>query len=568
MSQDSAPQRIISKRTDLETARAVAEARLAEPDTRILAVFEDETLVPVYHDNDNIEAVSWTSELARRLIVDFPVHQRGKMAPPPTIVGCGKLASAIATAFDRHCAGPCGPFDVWWVSDTEEWAQEARHATGSCTEIVWRQATMHPADVARAVRSLHDEWEEPSSERGEVGSGLIVVTHDDEEVGATIGARLRQQMPQARIVVVVDQLDDWARTVDPPKPSFGKKTKPWLRRDGGVEAEEPEIYFWSSSLSRWETISRQEWEEDTLTKLWLAELKWAYSARFERTRPGWARYSSLGDDGAPRALDSVLPEMREKEGRERADGLLGAVKNFADAAQGILAAGRFTLNPDNDCDSWIATPDELRAMAERILKTTIPDPAERSKADWLTAIEVASRLPAIMRLAGKNVGREKDYQPILTSQQVAELAPQVHEAYRKINRRMRNPTRSPNPAKRWEELPRFLQRVNREALAGSAINHAMLGLSWSKDGEQARVRNERLDRLAQLEHRRWAMAQAANGRDKHVYLKPWRQLGAAKNNDRAISLAVIAALGKVGIVLRDNSTEPRGCSFLLRKKYR
>jgi len=90
------------------------------------------------------------------------------------------------------------------------------------------------------------------------------------------------------------------------------------------------------------------------------------------------------------------------------------------------------------------------------------------------------------------------------------------------------------------------------AIIGSAIAWAMEGLDWHAVespvvyplGDDP----ELVERLAELEHRRWAQHQRINGRPQRTWMQPWDQLtDDVKEYDRRVVRAMPPLLAHAGI---------------------
>ena len=104
----------------------------------------------------------------------------------------------------------------------------------------------------------------------------------------------------------------------------------------------------------------------------------------------------------------------------------------------------------------------------------------------------------------------------------------------------------------WMEgaRPRTWPNAFAPVLVGSAVTYAVMGLDWEQTDEPSprEFDDDTLTRLAELEHRRWAIHQRAAGRQSHKWSKPWAQLDeGTKSYDEHIMRTLPAILGAAGI---------------------
>lgn len=166
------------------------------------------------------------------------------------------------------------------------------------------------------------------------------------------------------------------------------------------------------------------------------------------------------------------------------------------------------------------------------------------------AVELAYALPGIASRAGEPLQRPSGYEPLLTFDDVERLAPLVHLAYQDISVETSNATDSPLAGALWDQLTEFERAGNRAVLTGTAVAHGLLGLRWrSSDRPTTYVLDaDEIERLAELEHRRWAIHQRRNGAPSHRWMEPWSDLTeGVKDYDRHIMRQAIGLLAAAGI---------------------
>ena len=261
-----------------------------------------------------------------------------------------------------------------------------------------------------------------------------------------------------------------------------------------------------------------------LAQLILDDVAWLSTADAEATRPEGPILADVAHSPGGRAVWEAQSEE-----------LRGQLTRLAGACEELLAAGSVELAPGGarEPSAILLTPPELAAMASRILGLLGRD---RTPGTWLTALELASRLPVLAARAGFTPRRPAGHDPLLTPELVELLAPQVHLAYQRISEETDNATGSPLALKLWENLDDFNKASNRAAITGSAVTHAAAGLTWRRPTKEEGVQLDEalLRELGRLEHRRWAIHERRNGRGDHEWAKPWNEIPEVQHYDIAI----------------------------------
>jgi len=261
-----------------------------------------------------------------------------------------------------------------------------------------------------------------------------------------------------------------------------------------------------------------------LAQLILDDIAWLSTADAEATRPEGPILAEVVHSPGGRAVWEAQSEE-----------LRGQLTRLAGACEELLAAGSVELAPGEvrEPSAILLTPPELAAMASRILGLLGRD---RTPGTWLTALELASRLPVLAARAGFTPRRPAGHDPLLTPELVELLAPQVHLAYQRISEKTDNATGSPLALELWENLDDFNKASNRAAITGSAVTHAAAGLTWRRPTQEEGVLLDEalLKELGRLEHRRWAIHERRNGRGDHEWAKPWNEIPEVQHYDIAI----------------------------------
>lgn len=168
-----------------------------------------------------------------------------------------------------------------------------------------------------------------------------------------------------------------------------------------------------------------------------------------------------------------------------------------------------------------------------------------------SALELAGRLGSVVGRAGLVLRQTEHGEPMLSEDAVDTLARLAHEGYRHTAEVTRNATGSTASTRAWQQLPDYLRESNRAQVADIPVKLARLGWGWrvaAEDDEIARIPEDAVEHLAEMEHRRWAAHQARTGRPEHQWNRPWSDLSAeVKEYDRDAVRAIPAMLRAVGV---------------------
>lgn len=494
--------RVVIGPTDLETARAVADARRDEPDRAVVAVFREPEMALLYRDVEGVRAVAWVTVLAREVAQACPPSPLGHAAPPPIVVGDGPVATHIVTALADGWSEPGQPFQVHCLGPDAAWAQEADEAGGAHVELLWSAVPSRPVPVAHRVRALVDGWTAPDTRHATEAGPAVIVALGEADVAVSVAAAVAARVPTARVAVVVPDAEVW-----PPIPG---------------------VAVFSTIAARLAAVDARTDAEALLTERLLEDCAWVGAPEPAVTRP-------------------IAPIFAPVE---RRDLLAVQVEALVAARAELLGAGNLEIG--EDAEPVILTPDELTSMAGVILRSLgVPETAGTRQ----TALELAARLPAIFSRSGLRCRRPEGYVPLLTAENVERLAPLVHLAYQDISAQTDNATGSPIAYEMWDGLTEFYRASNRAVLPGAAVGHAAVGLGWraAEDPAILAMTDAEVARLAELEHRRWAIHQRRNGANDHKWMKPWdgpddeRVSDGAKQYDHHIARQVILLLADAGV---------------------
>lgn len=498
---------VIRAQSDEDVVRQLRDLGEAHPE--VVAVVRGADLPPLFEDVAGVRVVSSDQELGRELARRFPARPADRAAPPAVVVGDGDLARIVATELVVRSAAPGEPLTLHCFGRDPEWAVSAMTEVGARGLLLWSQLPMRPLDVAhRVVEIVNAEGELPAF-TDSAGPTVIVALERAAE-GLPVARAVAAALPTARVSVAVDEEGLW----------------PTLR---GV-----------TQVARDACVARAvtQGEADELLEALYSDAAWMMSPEALVTAPpvdllGLAR-SEAGD---------ALPL------EEQPDDALTRLLLVVDNLGAVLAAGGVEVAPAGQELGLppVLSPGDLWAMSGVLLGLMAVEATPDAR---LSALELALRLPTIAARAGLVLTRGADRGDVLSFDKVEALAPLVHDAYQQISARTNNATASPWAGVAWQELGDYEKSSSRAVLVGSAVYSAAEGLDWILSDEPSirAFEGETVNRLAELEHRRWAVNQRANGRQSHKWSTPWSQLDEGQRSyDEHIVRSLPAILSAAGI---------------------
>lgn len=511
--QQASGQQVIQRPSDFDTIEALAQARAASASLPLTALFMDDSVAELFRDDPNTKAVAWGPVLAHMISTAFPPSPRQRVAPSPIVVGDGAWARLVVKAYVTDWADPGQPLTVHCLGTSADWVHDARDETAPRGDLTWSFVPLRPGSVAKRVAELVSAWPAPRQKHATVAGPAVVVALSDESLGAAIAAEVARQTPAARVAVVVSDLTIWPAVAG--------------------------VRFISTTDAQRLALDDHDAPDDRLARLLLDDIEWLSAPDAEVTRPVVALFAKVLRDatGTARPLAEQPTDLQKQ---------LSAV---AGAVETIVAAGNARLStlPSLSDAPVIFTPGELGGMASEILRVL---GVKESPGARLTALELAFRLPAMVARTGRVVARPAGHRQLLTFETVELLAPLVHLAYQNVGSQTGNATGSPLAFEMWEQVTEFYRAGNRAAVVGCAVAHAAEGFDWrgSTSPRELALTVDQVERLAELEHRRWAIHQRRNGAGDHDWMKPWADVkDSVKQYDRHIARALPAILADASI---------------------
>ena len=492
------PRRIGPDVHDDVTARLLTQRLAAPGDAEIEVVFRDDAVAALWEGHPRVRATAYGRRLARLVLTAVAPSTPDRVAPPPIIVGDGPLNATLAEELVAGWSEPGQPMVVHCVGRDENWARDVADWAGGAARVSWSQGSLRPEPVLRRIGELLAGWDAPPPRRGTPTGPAVIVACDDDMLTPVVAAAVAREVREARVAMIIPGGIRW-----PQLPGVTQFTL----ENSAVLALDPRF----SPMQQ-------------LDRLILDDVAWLGAADAEATRSEGPIFADVvhSPDGRA-AWETQSEELR------------GQLTKLAGACEELLAAGSVELAPSGvrEPSAVLLAPPELAAMASRILGLLDRD---KTPGTWLTALELASRLPVLAARAGFTPRRPAGHDPLLTPELVELLAPQVHLAYQRISEETGNATGSPLALELWENLDDFTKASNRAAITGSAVTHAAAGLTWRRPTPEggATLDEALLEELGRLEHRRWAIHERRNGRGDHTWAKPWNEIKDVQHYDIAI----------------------------------
>ena len=515
------PRRIGPDVHDDVTARLLTKRLAAPGDAAIEVVFRDEAVAALWEGHPRVRAAAYGRRLARLVLASAPPSTPDRAAPPPVIVGDGPLNATITEELVAGWSEPGQPMVVHCVGRDESWARDVADWAGGAARISWSQGSLRPEPVLRRIGELLAGWDAPPPKRGTPIGPAVIVACADEVLTPVVAAAVAREVREARVAMITPGGIHWPQL--------------------------PGVVQFTLENSAVRALDQRFSPAQQLARLILDDVAWLSNADAKATRPEGPILADVVHSPGGRAVWETQSEE-----------LRGQLTRLAGACGELLAAGSVELAPGGvrEPSAILLTPPELAAMASRILRLLGRD---RIPGTWLTALELASRLPVLAARAGFTPRRPAGHDPLLTPELVELLAPQVHLAYQRISEETGNATGSPLALELWEDLDDFNKASNRAAVTGSAVTHAAAGLTWRRPtkGEGVLLDEVLLEELGRLEHRRWAIHERRNGRGDHEWAKPWDEIPEVQHYDIAIMRHLPRILAAANMELATTPTDAR-----------
>ena len=505
---------VVAGSCDRESARLATRVEACAGGSRYptTVLFYGRSVTQQWNRGSNVTALSRNTQVAIATLRESPPALDDKACPPPIVVGSDEMATEIARRMVIGWQQLGERMTVHCVGSKDSWVNDAREGLTDRGDFLFTRVSLSPDAVARVSRELTAAWQAPRADRFAQTGPTIFVALTDATQGFPIAARLAEVVPGSRVTALVDDPATWSRQV--------------ARMDS---AARPRLRSASELLSDPAVLAL------TPGQLLVEELLWDAS-RWPAEIP--TLFGELVHDGS----GTIPPDAQTTSTQD-------AIQAIATAAKSILAAGKIDVCGVHDEASeaiW-SSPEELVAMRDAILSSL---PASDNPDQPQRALELATRLPTLVARAGWTPHRLPGATNLLTVDELHRLAKLNHASYQRVSGQTGNATGSDNAAKGWDELSAFEQESNRAQAVDVPAKLAAAGLTWRRSASPAsyEFEPETLERLAELEHRRWEHHQRRNGRPGHKWAVPWSELSdGVKDFDRAAVRSIPPSLAELGV---------------------
>lgn len=484
---------IVAEPTDEDAAKTLNRVRAADGKVPVTVLVDTPGLAELLSRTSGAGTVCRPRQVAFAALRAMPPFLSTAMVPPPVVIGEGPLAAEMVRRIVLGWQQPAERNIVYAISRNEDWQAEAIAGVENHVDLrTMRPKHYSPRAIGRLVAQLSQEYAAGvGTGKFTVAGASVYVVHGKGTVSAPIAQAVVEACPGARVAALVEDASIWEAPDAPANLRFLSLRE--LLRD-------PALLL----LNRTDLLAEEIRVDDG---------RW----------PGTS--GLLTSDATAHRLAGAASELLEEAGI---------------AVDGV---------PDGESSSVVLDPSQLRMITDglRAELATIP-PSSSSLTDDARLVEFAARLPLLAARAGFNLynGAASG----LTADEVARLAMMVHDGYLETGRQSRNATGSENAYRAFSELSDVDRRSNAAQVVDIPAKLAVEGLGWRRvaDPRPVTLTDDQVERLAQLEHRRWHHFQLRNGRPDHTHAVSWEALRAGVSDyDRDAVRAIPGLLATVGI---------------------
>lgn len=478
-------------------------------DVPLLTFFSNRDMADDWNSSTGLMQVCRTAHIATAVLREHPPYAEDALTRSPVVVGDGELAAELtrrsiegwqqpAERRTVHCVGPDPAWMAAAVIGLEEHARLQQHLVEPVARLVTEQ-----------VLEARDSWVEPDKVKlYTVLPFRVYVAFDDDTLTLPIANMIaRELIEDVRVIAVLDE-----------------------------PASEYELHGGVTGLGRRELLC----DPDQLNRSHVDDLAGEIVADLGR----W-----------PDEVPSAFGEIRREPGAtailsEQSDEIQQAVRAVAEGAGpilqsvGISASTMVTGRPVN-----VLTPAQLQTVARRLEPLMAGSPPDVEEREYkLRLLELASRLPALLRRTGRTPVRADDSTDFLDNDQILALAKLAHSGYVSVAEEKGNVTGSRNAYLGWDELDDHTRGSNVAQVLDIPLKLAAVGLGvrLAEEPVPEPLSDDVVELLAEQEHRRWMHYEMRNSRHEHESIKFWYELGEEKEFDRAAVRRIPEVLASVG----------------------
>lgn len=484
---------IVAEPTDKDAAKTLNRVRTADGKAPVTVLVDTPGLAELLSRTSGAGTVCRPRQVAFATLRATPPFLSTAMVPPPVVIGEGPLAAEMVRRIVLGWQQPAERIIVHAIFRSDNWQAETIAGVENLVELrTMRPKHYSPRAIGRLVAQLSQEYAAGvgTGKFTLAGAGVYVV-HGKGTVSAPIAQAVIEACPRARVAALVEDASIWEAPDAPANLRFLSLRE--LLRD-------PTLLL----LNRTDLLAEEIRVDDQQ----------------------WPGTSGL--------LTSDATAHR-----------------LAGAASGLLEEAGIAVDgvPDGEPGSVVLDPSQLRTIAGGLrAELAMIDPPSSGPADDARLVELAARLPLLAARAGFNL--HNGAASGLTADEVARLAMMVHGGYLETGRRSGNATGSENAYRAFSELSDVDRRSNTAQVVDIPAKLAVEGLGWRRaaDPRPVTLTDDQVERLAQLEHRRWHHFQLRNGRPDHPHAVSWEALRAGVSDyDRDAVRAIPGLLATVGI---------------------
>ncbi len=505
---------IIASDTDSATAARAKRVREVRRNSMasVRILFEDPSLATAWLRQDHEHVISIPMHLATSLLRQEAPDPDRAVAPPPLVIGDGRIAAALARRIVTAWHQPGEPMVLYVAGRDRTWVDDALAGLDARVDLHWHEQQPNPIFAARLLKEIQQGWTPPDrAERYVIEGSTVFIAYEDETASAPLALMLSRQLSDIRIVCVVDDPSLWYRDPDAASLTF---------------CSAKAIVADPRSLSR-------DVNDDLRDEIANDAAKW------------------------PKEYRSPIDTLTDLT-----HGKIDVPRLVTDRQEAIFEIAGLALHHSTQVfgGAFVATPEQLDALARGVLEALGLAAGRDVGAARLAALDLAVRLPTLVARTGVQVSSQPAIAPPFGEPEIDLLARAAHEAYLTQAQAAANATESVNAGRTWEELPDFERRSNVAQVLDIPFKLASVGMTMKRVGSPGvhEFTRDEVEFLAQQEHRRWEHFQIRNGRRGHEFNRPWEELAEeVRDYDRSSVRNIPRMLARVGIEIAPLRPAPR-----------
>ncbi|MFV0405382.1 MAG: hypothetical protein ACK5LN_00930 [Propioniciclava sp.] len=522
---------VVAHATDTTTREQLARLRRLLPATQPYVLLDDAEWARRLLEDPGVTVrpICRSTQVARTTLKTCPALPFGEVVPDPLVIGDGPLADELARGI-----ATTSQLDGWRprvhrLLTDDSWLVDAHDDLGDDFAEAHQVSRLNACQAITVASDITKAWRPPQDGKGQAGGLRIYLAMSDESKAATIASALLNHDRACHVAFIVDQALTWEDFF-------------YAHRDRLHLISATQVLGCPQAIRRGPAdLLREELEIDT--QLWAME------------NPALFNHSVPDHDGKTIEID---PKHETIEAV-----IMALARDNGAGCLAVLTQGGFSITPGAQLTpTEIVNPIELRAMAEELTTWVAPAFGDHSPHHDLTvwALELAARLPGIAKRSGWGIAPSNH--AMLTTADIEELAPQVHQEYQRASTRMGNPTGSAAVETPWAEFSELMKGANRAVVQSYPIKLALAGLAWRRSEVPTlyEFSQDQISVLSVAEHRRWCHGALRDGRAGHHMILPWDALTQPVQNLDATNITTMPAiLATAGIEIYEPAGRGEPC---------